>query len=334
MIDLVLIALGTAIALYVILGGADFGAGIVESFLGLDEDSSEYHVISHAIGPVWEANHIWSILAIVILFIAFPTVFSEISISFHIPLLVMLIGITLRGCAFAFRHYDVGAPDPIPYYAFVYRAGSWITPFAQGVVAGGTLLGRVNPHATSFYDRFINPWCNFFSFSVGIFFCCICAFLASAFLIGDTEKGSLRERFRTRARSWLWAVAVSGTAVFVSADLSGLDLLPTFIGHPVGLSSLIFALLIAVIIVFFRLPVLITRASAATFAVAIVTGWLAIQYPDLIMTSPESGVVFNVYEVAAPSPVLWQLLLALGVGAGLIVPSLGYLFWVFKLEEV
>src|ERR671918_2405613 len=98
--------LAVSILLYCLLAGADFGAGILEAFLGDRQREEQRQVITHAIGPVWEANHVWLILAVVILFTGFPKAYSALSITFHIPLTLMLVGIILRGCAFTFRHYD------------------------------------------------------------------------------------------------------------------------------------------------------------------------------------------------------------------------------------
>src|SRR3990167_4182924 len=98
--------LGLSLFLYSLLGGADFGAGVLELFLPKDNREKYRNLISKAMGPVWEANHIWLIILIVILFNGFPKAYAEISIYFHIPLTLMLVGIIFRGCAFTFRTYD------------------------------------------------------------------------------------------------------------------------------------------------------------------------------------------------------------------------------------
>src|SRR5687768_13901431 len=95
-----------SILLYLVLGGADFGAGIIELFTSAKNRSKTRNTLYHAIGPIWEANHMWLIIAIVILFVGFPVIYSEMSTYLHIPLVIMLIGIIARGTAFVFRHYD------------------------------------------------------------------------------------------------------------------------------------------------------------------------------------------------------------------------------------
>ena len=99
MLTLIIIILGTSFLLYTLLGGADFGAGIIEIFAGKREEAT----ISNAIAPVWEANHVWLILAVVILFTGFPPVYSSLSLVLHIPLMMVLLGILCRGSAFTFR---------------------------------------------------------------------------------------------------------------------------------------------------------------------------------------------------------------------------------------
>src|SRR4029453_6983829 len=103
MLTFIVIILGTSFLLYALLGGADFGAGIVEAFAGRRGELT----ISKAIAPVWEANHVWLILAVVILFTGFPAVYASLSWVLHIPLMIVLLGIIMRGTAFTFRHYDV-----------------------------------------------------------------------------------------------------------------------------------------------------------------------------------------------------------------------------------
>ena len=116
MLTLIILVLGVAFILYALLGGADFGAGIIETFAGEKGERT----ISRAIAPVWEANHVWLILAVVILFTGFPRIYSSLSLVLHIPLMLVLVGIIFRGCAFTFRHYDVVHDQSHRYYTFFF----------------------------------------------------------------------------------------------------------------------------------------------------------------------------------------------------------------------
>ena len=153
MLTIIILILGISFILYTLLGGADFGAGIIETFAGKKEEKT----ISKAIAPVWEANHVWLILAVVILFTAFPAVYSSLSLVLHIPLMLVLIGIIIRGSAFTFRHYDVYQDKTHRYYGLLFKASSFVTPFFLGVTLGAMILGRISFDVTAgFYTIFIS----------------------------------------------------------------------------------------------------------------------------------------------------------------------------------
>src|SRR5262245_2776312 len=139
MLIVIIIILSVSFMLYAILGGADYGAGILEIFAGRKGEK----IISKAIAPVWEANHVWLILAIVIIFTGFPQVYSTISTSLHIPLMIVLIGIVLRGSTFTFRHYDE-RDESHKYYTLLFRISSFITPFFLGITLGAMIFGEIS----------------------------------------------------------------------------------------------------------------------------------------------------------------------------------------------
>src|SRR5690606_39416673 len=116
MSTVVIIFLWLSLLLYLILGGADFGAGIIELFTSEKNIRRTRKTLYHAIGPIWEANHMWLIIVIVILFVGFPAIYSALSIFLHIPLVIMLMGIIARGTAFVFRHYDAVRDDMQAFY--------------------------------------------------------------------------------------------------------------------------------------------------------------------------------------------------------------------------
>src|SRR3954471_18948329 len=132
MLAVIILILGVSFVLYTLLGGADFGAGIIESFAGRREEVT----ISKAMAPVWEANHVWLILAVVILFTGFPVVYASLSLVLHIPLMLVLVGIIFRGCAFTFRHYDVVNDNSHKYFTVLFRISSFITPLFLGMTIG------------------------------------------------------------------------------------------------------------------------------------------------------------------------------------------------------
>src|SRR5690606_7927858 len=166
-----------------------------------------------------EANHMWLILMVVILFVGFPLIYSEMSLYLHIPLLILLVGIILRGSAFTFRHFDAIIDKSQDHYTFIFKISSVISPLFLGIITGAMILGKINPEPASFYEGFIQPWLNSFCFMLGVFTCCLFAFLAAVYLIGEAENNFIRNRFLKFARNANIATVVSGGLVFVFAEL-------------------------------------------------------------------------------------------------------------------
>src|SRR3982751_809249 len=133
-----------SILLYLLLGGADFGAGIIELFTSAKNRHKTRKTLYHAIGPIWEANHMWLIIAIVILFVGFPVIYATMSTYLHIPLVIMLMGIIARGTALTFRNYDAVHDNMQKVYNKIFVYSSFITPLFLGIIAGSTVSGRVD----------------------------------------------------------------------------------------------------------------------------------------------------------------------------------------------
>src|SRR6266516_4003823 len=120
--DTILIILWLSLIVYAVLGGADFGGGIWDFFAFGQGAQRQRRLIGQALGPVWEANHVWLIFLIVGLFTAFPSAFSILSTALFVPFTLAVIGIVLRGAAFMFRvQTDLLA--------------GWTTPFALTIGA-------------------------------------------------------------------------------------------------------------------------------------------------------------------------------------------------------
>src|SRR5690606_69381 len=147
--------------------------------------SKTQKTLYHAIGPIWEANHMWLIIAVVILFVGYPSIYSILSVYLHIPLVIMLMGIIARGTAFVFRHYDAVKDDLQDIYNKVFRLSSFVTPLFLGIIAGSTVSGHINVEAESFPEAYIFSWLNPFSLAVGLFTVVLCGYLASVYLIGE-----------------------------------------------------------------------------------------------------------------------------------------------------
>ena len=324
--------LAVSILFYCLFAGADFGAGILEAFLGNTRREEQRTVITHAIGPVWEANHVWLILAVVILFTGFPKAYSVLSITFHIPLTLMLLGVILRGCAFTFRHYDAVRDRSQRYYSAIFVASSFLTPLMLGMVAGGMLLGAVAPIEEGFHAAFVRPWANIFCFSVGVFTCVLFAFLAAVYLIGETNDPELKSLIITRALILNALAIVVGVAVFIAAEIDDLQLAQLFAGKALSLASMIGAtlILIPLWIAIRRNAVQSARALVAAQVALVLVGWFRLQFPMIISSKVDP---LTIYNAASPDPTLRYLLYALIGGSVIIFPALAYLLIVFKLSD-
>jgi cytochrome d ubiquinol oxidase subunit II len=188
MIDILIFFIGASLLLYVLLGGSDFGAGILELLPAGDLRERQKKVINRAMGPVWEANHMWMILIVVILFMGFPTIFTTLMVALHIPMLALLVGIVIRGAAFTFRHYDAIQDAPSQRaYTWLFGLSSLWTAFWLGIIAASLNRGIIDPDAREVWRAYVAPWWGAYPLSVGAFVACIFAFLASIYLVGETN---------------------------------------------------------------------------------------------------------------------------------------------------
>ncbi len=328
MLTIIIIILGISFLLYTLLGGADFGAGIIETFTG----SKESKTVSKAMAPVWEANHVWLILAVVIMFTGFPKVYAAISLSLHIPLMVALMGIVLRGSAFIFRFYNVsddGSMDK--YFTVFFKLSSLITPVFLGIIFGAMTLGRVSlNNSGSFYEQFIFLWCNIFCFTFGLFLASLFAYIAAVFLIGETENKSEQKKYIRLSLTFLLLTFTLALFVFVTAELQNQHLFNKLFTHSLSTGAFGIAfLLIPAIIYLFRHPTIFYLRAAISLQVTLVLlGWFAMNFP--VMLYEKNGNHLSFLNAHAPDATLYQLLIALLVGLVLIIPSFYFLFKVFK----
>ncbi len=319
--------LALALNAYVLLGGADFGGGVWDMLASGPRRDRQRALVAQAIGPIWEANHVWLILAVVLLFTCFPAVFAQLAITLHIPLTLMLIGIVLRGSAFTFRTYDSQQDEVQRRWGTVFSSASVLTPILLGVSIGAVASGRV-PAATgsSFFASYLHPWLNPFALSVGLLALTLFAFLAAVYLTVETSGDELCEDFRGKALG-------AGVAVFAAA---GLVLVLSFRDAPLMRSGLMASpwavplhLLTATTAITAFLALWLRRWRVARVAAAaqvslILWGWLFAQYPYLLPPH------ITITSAAAPGVTLKLVLIGLGFGALLLAPSLYYLFRVFK----
>ncbi len=316
-----------ALTAYVLLAGADFGGGVWDLFARGTRRDRQRDLIAHAIGPVWEANHVWLILVLVLLFTCFPTAFSRLMVTLHIPLTLVLLGVVLRGSAFAFRSYGADDSNVQRYWGRVFASASLVTPVLLGVALGAVAAGQVEPPTgAGFVADFVAPWASPFTASVGLFTLALFAFLAAVYLTMEARDQDLREDFRRRALG-------AGVAVFVTAMVTlGLawqespllwrGLVTSAHAVPVHLFTGLSAILAFWALWTRRYS--IARVASAAQVVGIVWGWALTQYPFILPPA------LTITDAAAPVITLKLTAIILAVGAVVLLPSLAYLFRVFK----
>lgn len=333
MLYVVIIFLGLSILLYVLMGGADFGAGVVE--LGTPKRLREQvrATTYETIGPIWEANHMWLIITVVILFVGFPSVYTMLSIHLHIPLVLMLIGVIGRGTAFVFRHYDAVKDQMQEVYNLIFTYSSLVAPFFLGIIFGATVSGRIDPEAVDFYGSFIYPWFNLFSISIGIFTVAICGFLAAVYLVGDANDQEVRTFMLNRSRVFILITVISGGLVFLSAELEEIPLMNLLIHEPITLGILLIATL-AIVFLWFQLKNgkrKLSRFLSGVVVTAILLAFGFHYFPDIVILS--EGENLSVFNSAAMGKPIKSLAYALLIGSVFILPSLFYLLFSFQRNK-
>lgn len=333
MIDVLIFFIGASLLLYVLLGGSDYGAGIIELLPAGAKREPQKKIINYAMGPVWEANHMWLILVVVILFMGFPRIFTTLMVYLHLPMLALLGGIVVRGAAFTFRHYDaVQEPRSQRIYTVIFGLSSLWTAFWLGVIAASLNRGLIDPAATSVWTAYVAPWWGWYPVAVGAFVVCIFVFLAAIFLIGETTEPELRRRFTRQAIAGNALVIMSGGGVFLASLAEKDNLFAEFLREPLLLGVLAVATGLCAALWRFigQGHTLLMRTVAAGQVTLILVGWLLLYAPNAL-TTVDGAVTF--YHAAAPPATLRQLLIALGVGSVFIFPSLYVLFRVFKINR-
>ncbi|MDF1755371.1 MAG: cytochrome d ubiquinol oxidase subunit II [Verrucomicrobiales bacterium] len=314
-----------SICLYLLLGGADFGAGIMEFYSRtVDRHQREKLPTTQAISAVWEVNHIWLIIAIVILFVGFPHGYADISIHLHIPVFLVLTGIVFRGAAFAFRSYDV---EPTPFkemaYSWCFALSSVLTPFWFGVIAVSLSQPVVIAEGADFFTAYVNPWLGWKQLFGGAFLIVVCAWISTSFLAIEIDDFQLMVRIKRWKTVFLLGSAILGMGI-MTLHFDRLNLLPS------ALSAL--AMILAGLVTF-RAQVgnpWVTRVVIGATVSTLVVAWASWQYPDFHRWQIAEGDGLRLIESAAPRAVRLALVGALTAGAVILFPALVWMFSVFK----
>ncbi len=316
-----------SVTVYALLAGADFGAGAWDLLSGRTGPGARRRaLIEHAIGPVWEANHVWLIFVLVLMWTAFPPLFAAVSSTLYIPLTLVALGVIARGSAFAFRK-AVTEVWQQRIFGAAFAFSSLVTPFFLGAVAGGVASGRVPPGVAR--GNVLTSWLNPTSVLSGALAVVAGMYLAAVYLTADARRSGqldLAAEFRRRARAAgvvAGLLAVAGLAV-VHADAprlwSGLP------GRALPLVALSGAAGVASLALLAARRYLLVRVTAALAVATVLWGWGAAQYPHLLSGAPG----LTVAQAAAGQATLQATTISVGVGVVLLVPSLAWLFLLFQ----
>lgn len=313
------------LVLYVLLGGADFGGGVWDLAARGPRGPRQRETIAHAIGPIWEANHVWMIVAVVLLFTCFPSAFAVIMTALHIPVSLMLVGIVLRGSSFVFRKVDPAGEGGPSGWQTVFAVSSLVTPVMIGVVAGTVstpVLGYEDGVVTG---GFVRPWMHPFPWAVGFFTLSLFAFLAAVYLTLDARDPALKSDFRRRALASAGAVAATGAV----AALLARGAAPELWAHLTSTAAGRIIVAVGVLSLAGAAGLLIrerdfgARTLAALTTVLVLLGWGWGLHPWLV-----TGAV-GIADGAAPPVTLHIVAWILAGGAVVLVPAYVYLYATF-----
>lgn len=315
-----------ALNVYILTGGADFGGGVWDLLASGPRRDRQRDLIAHAIAPIWEANHVWLVLVVVLTFTAFPAAFATLGTVLHIPLALMLVGIVMRGSAFVFRSYGSRTWEQRRNWGRVFAVASTLTPLLLGIVIGAVSTGAVGEAQTrvgaaGFRSVYVAPWWSPFPIAVGVLTLALFAMLAAVYLAYETRDQALREDFRRRA---LAAAAAVFAAAFGALAVAHLEAPMVRAGLENSVWALPFQLATGVaaltaIGALWRRRYAVARLAAAAQVSLILWGWAFAQFPYVVPPG------LTIENTAAPRITLELVAWALGAGAVLLIPSLVYL---------
>jgi cytochrome bd ubiquinol oxidase subunit II len=328
----VAVVLWLSIIVYASLGGADFGGGVwyFLIFGSSPKAQAERGLIAKAIGPVWEANNVWLVYLVVGLYTAFPVVAAVLAISLFIPISLVVVGIVLRGAAFAFEAH---IPQPFgvrAIYGRMFSAASTFTPFLLGATAAAVAGGEIRIRNGVVPVAVIRPWLTPFAIVVGCMGIALCATLAAVYLTVEAQKEKredLADAFRMRA-----FIAGGVTAVL---GLLGLILSPSeapMIWHGM-LDHALWAVAVTMVIGLSTAGALfLRRFTIARVLIVLETGgligtWGLSQIPYIV--PPD----LTVTGAASPPTTMRAFFICALIGMFILIPSLWFLMHVFKVEE-
>jgi cytochrome d ubiquinol oxidase subunit II len=323
----VLLAIGLGLTLYILFGGADFGGGVWDLLARGPAHEGERALIADAIGPVWEANHVWLIFVVTALFAAFPPAFAALGVALYVPFSIAVAGIVFRGAAFAFRSHGEGAGWERR-WTRVFGIASLVTPAVLGMAGAALASGRIRVSPDGRVEAGLwSAWTGPLSIVAGALALAMCAYLAAVYLTVEADvrgEAELARLFRRRAVGSAIVAGALAAAGLVTVALDAPDLWAGMRERGWPLVLLSAAGGVASLLLILRRRDRAARVAAAVAVGSVVAGWGVAQWPYLIAPDLTAG------DAAAPVSALRPVAVGLAVGGVLLLPSLLLLFRVFK----
>lgn len=317
-----------SLLLFALAGGADFGGGMWTLLARGERKEEQARLVDRALGPIWEVNELWIIVAVVILWTSFTDAFVAYGIALFVPLTLVLAGILVRGAFLVFQEQAEYSPTQRAFEIFgrIFGAVSFVSPFFFGMTAGAIASGDLRVEDEQPLTGYFDPWLGPFPLVVGLLALATCAYLAAVYLTLEA-RGSppLQELFRRR-----------GIASGATLGVLGLIVLPiTYSYAPYmwrgivqlpGLAFMAiaaFALVASVVLLYWR-RFWWARTAAIAQVVAVFGAWASAQYPYLIVPD------VTIFSAASPRSVLVAMLILSVFYVIVLGPALALLFSLFK----
>jgi cytochrome bd ubiquinol oxidase subunit II len=327
--ELLWLAMGAGVILYALTGGPDLGSGVWHLLARGPRKAEQREALLHAIAPIWEANHVWLIFVIVVMFAAFSRAFSAISIALHIPIALATLGIVFRGAAFAFHAYGIHSERTKQRWSRVFSASSVVTPLLLGSIAGALGSGDIRVEHGTVTTGFLAGWTTPFAWLVGCFTLALFATLAAVYLTAEAKERALQDDFRARALvsevvTGFFAALVVWRAEQEAPQLHAVLMRSTWTwAVQIATALLAFA---TIYLLWIRRPRL-ARFTSALQVSLVVIGWGLAMDQHFIL--PDVTVEYAI----AYAPVLPAYVIAVVVALVILTPAFWFLLRVFKLEH-
>ena len=318
--DAVFVILCAGATLYATFGGADFGAGVWQLLASREAPARRERIdarVAHSLGPVWEANHVWLIFTLVVLWTGFPEAFAPIMETLYLPLALAAVGIVLRGSGFAFGHVFDGVAGRRS--ADVFAVSSLITPFFMGCVVGSIAAGKVEAGGSGDPLGWLGP----LPILVGALFVASCAYIAAVFLLDDCRRGGdadLESYFLHRSIAAAIVAGALAAAGLIVLHANARFIFDGLLGESLPLLIASALLGVTTLVGLVRGWSRALRPLAIGAVVTVIAGYAVAQYPFLL---PET---LSVHDGAGVDPALTALIVVFAAALLVVVPALGLLY--------